>query len=244
MYNGQVLTNKIETLLSCFATALLLSATVIAEDTDQPATKQSQTLPHSTVAIRCDSVATAGDKFVVGLVFSDTTMPVAGFNLNIEYDRGALVFDSATLGSLTAGEWEYFSSRSGLIDRSDSGSTAGFIRLVALADQQDAENKTPKPRSLVGPGELVQIYFYVSERKEYQGGSTFLRFIWTKCDDNSFSDKSGTKLYLSRDVYDATGKRPANGVDKYAGAANNCLSSRRNPPVRMFDFRSAATVIK
>jgi|GEM_PF-2595039 len=238
-----MLTDKIETLLSCFATALL-SVTLIAEGTDQPAAKQSQTLPHGTVAIRCDSVATAGGEFRVGLVFSDTTMPVAGFNLNIEYDRGALVFDSATLGSLTTGEWEYFGSRSGLIDRSDSGSAAGFIRLVALADQQDAENKTPKPRSLVGPGELVRIYFYVGERKEYQDSSTFLRFIWTKCDDNSFSDKSGIKLYVSRDVYDAMGRRLTNGVDKYAGAANNCFSSRRNPPVRMFDFHSAATVVR
>ena len=235
-----MLTTETRIQLSCLATALLLSMTLVV----QPATNQSQTLPHSTVAIRCDSVATAGSEFIVGLVFSDTTMPVAGFNLNIEYDRGPLVFDSATLGSLTSGEWEYFSSRSGLIDRSDTGSAAGFIRLVALADQQDAQNKSPKPRSLVGPGELVRIYFYASERKEYQGRSTFLRFIWTKCDDNSFSDKNGIKLYVSRDVYDATGKRLTNGVDKYAGAASNCFSSRRNTPIRVFDFRSAVTVIR
>ena len=238
-----MLTTETKILLLCLATALL-SVTLIAEGTDQPATIQSQILPHGTVAIKCDSVAKAGGEFIVGLVFSDTTIPVAGFNLNIEYDRGALVFDSATLGSLTAGEWEYFSSRSGLIDRSDSGSAAGFIRLVALADQQDAENKTPKPRSLVGPGELVRIYFYVGERKEYQDRSTFLRFIWTKCDDNSFSDKSGTKLYVSRGVFDATGKRLTNGANKYAGVADKCLSSRRNAPVRAFDFRGAATVIR
>jgi hypothetical protein len=103
-----MLTDKIETLLSCLATALLLSATPIAESTGQSATKQSQTPPQSTVVIRCDSVAKAGGEFTVGMVFSDTTMPVAGFNLNIEYDRGVLVFDSANLGSLTAGEWEYF----------------------------------------------------------------------------------------------------------------------------------------
>jgi hypothetical protein len=239
-----MLTTKIETLLLCFATALLLSVTLIAEGIDKPAAEQSQALPHSTLAIRCDSIVTAGGELIVGLVFSDTTMPVAGFNLNIEYDRGALVFDSATLGSLTAGEWEYFSSRSGLIDRSDSSSSAGFIRLVGLADQPDAENKTPKPRSLVGPGELVRIYFYVSERKEYQGAPTLLRFIWTKCDDNSFSGIGGIKLHVSRDAYDAAGKRLTNGVDKYAGAANNCFTSRKNPPVKEFDFRSAAIVIR
>jgi hypothetical protein len=239
-----MLTKKIEQLLMSFATALLLSVTLVAEGTDQPVTKQSPILPHSTVAIRCDSVAAAGGEFIVGLVLSDTTTPVAGFNVNIEYDRGALLFDSATLGSLTAGEWEYFSSRSGLMDRADSGGSAGFIRLVALADRQDTLHKTPKPRSLVGPGELVRIYFYVSERKEYRERSTLLRFIWTKCDDNSFSDKSGIKLYVSRDVYDFAGKRLTNGVDKYAGASGNCFAAKNNAPVREFDFRSAVAVIR
>jgi hypothetical protein len=239
-----MLINRIAIMLSGFATALLLSVALAAEGTDQVAAEQNQILPHGTVAIRCDSVARAGSEFVVRIAFGDTTMPVAGLNLNIEYDRGALVFDSATLGSLTAGEWEYFRSRSGLIDRSDSSSSAGFIRLMALADQPDTLHKTPKPRSLVGPGELVRIYFYASERKEYQGKPIFLRFLWAKCDDNSFSDKSGTKLYLSRDVYDATGKRLTNGVDKYAGAADRCFSSRSNAPLRVFDFCSTVVLIK
>lgn len=233
---------KIRTLLLC--SVALLSATLVADSASHQVTIPSPTILLGTVAIRCDSVATAGGEFVVGLVFNDTTMPVAGFNLNIEYDRGALVFDSAILGSLTAGEWEHFNFRSGLIDQSDSGSSAGFIRLIALADQRDLLNKAPKPRSLVGPGELVRLYFYVSDRKDYHGASTSLRFIWTKCDDNSFSDKSGIKLYLSLDVFDATGRRLANGVDKYSGAANNCFSSKRNPPVRVFNFFSAATMIR
>ena len=233
---------KIRTLLLC--SIALLSVALVADNASHQVTVPSPAILHGTLAIKSDSVASAGGEFVVGLVFSDTTMPVAGFNLNIEYDPGALVFDSATLGSLTIGEWEFFSSRSGLIERSDSGGAAGFIRLIALADQQDTLNKAPKPRSLVGPGELVRIYFYVSERKKYQGQPTLLRFLWTKCDDNSFSDKSGTKLYLSRDVYDATGKRLTNGVDKYAGAADVCISSKRNPPLRLFDFRSAITEIR
>jgi hypothetical protein len=239
-----MLTNKIKIMLFCFVTVLLFSVTLIAEGINQPTTSNSQVLPRSTLVIRCDSVARAGSEIIVGLVLSDTTLPLGGFNLYIEYDRGALVFDSATLGSLTSGEWEYFNSRSGLIDQSDSDSSAGFIRLVALADQASADNKAPKPRSLVGPGELVRIYFYVSERKEYQGAATLLRFIWTKCDDNSFSDMKGVKLYVSHDAYDAAGKRLANGVDKYAGAANKCITSKKNPPVREFDFRSAAIMIR
>lgn len=239
-----MLESKTRTAILYLAITLLLSVTLIAEGTDQPMAKQSQTLPHGTLAIRCDSIARAGGEFVVSLIFSDTTMPVAGFSLNIEYDRGALVFDSATLGSLTFGEWEYFSSRSGSSDGSDSSGVTGYIRLVALADQPDSLNKSPKPRSLVGPGELVRLYFYIGEREEYRDQPTFLRFIWTKCDDNSFSDQKGIKLYVSRDVYDATGGPLTNGVDKYAGTADNCFSSRRNAPVRALDFRSAVTVIK
>ncbi len=207
----------------------------------QPAT---ETPTSASVAIRCDSVAKGGNAFVVGIVFSDTTMPTAGFNLNIEYDRGALVFDSAALGSLTSGEWEYFVSRSGLVDPSDTGGIAGFVRLVALADQPDTLNRKPKPRSLVGPGELARIYFYVSERKDYLGRSTSLRFIWTKCDDNSFSDPKGIKLFVSHDVYDAAGERPGEGIEKYTGIAARCFSSRRNPPQRVIDFHNAVVTVR
>ena len=197
----------------------------------------------SSIRIKCDSVVLAGSEIVMGIVFADTSEPVGGFNLAIEYDRGALVFDSATLGKLTQGEWEYFSSRSGLQNPADSTSSLSFIRMIAIADQQDNANKTPNPRSLVGPGEIVRLHFYVGERKEYNSKETLVRFIWTKCDDNSFSDKTGNHLYVSLNVSDADGKQLPSGADKYSGVKKSCFSSRRNPPEQRFNFTSAKMLI-
>lgn len=199
------------------------------------------------VAIVADSVVRPGTPLTVAIVFTDTTVAVAGFNFYIEYDRGALVFDSAVLGGLTQGEWEYFTTRSGLLNPTDSGSASAYIRLLAIADAEDAQKRSPKPRSLVGPGELVKLFLYASDRSDYQNQSTYLRFIWGKCDDNSFSDKSGNKLYLSRDVRDSEGRILATGFDKYSGAKPACFVARPNRPntaQRVFDFRSVGIVIR
>jgi hypothetical protein len=196
------------------------------------------------VQMVCDSVVGQGSNIVATVVLADTSLSLAGFVLSIEYDRGALVFDSAALGSLTAGEWEYFFSKAGLADDSGSVDPHGLIRLVGLADQQDVQKRTPKPRSLVGPGELVRLYFYVAERKEHLDKATDLRFVWTKCDDNSFSDKSGVILYLSREVYAPDGKRVSGGSGKYAGASGKCFSARRNAPRKYIDFYSTQMTIR
>lgn len=196
------------------------------------------------VVLQCDSTVTRGSSFVVSVILSDTTIPLGGFNLNIAYDRKALVYDSATLGDLTAGEWEYFEARSSLPKLSDSGNTTGSIRLVSLADQQDSKNKTPKPRSLRGAGEIARIYFYASEREDIQGKTYPLSFAWNKCDDNSFSDKSGIRLFSSRAVFDPQGRRLVSGIDKNAGAPNACFSTRPNAPQRALDFRNAAVTIR
>ncbi len=229
--------------IALFALGAELSA---AQDTPQQKQPMNTTVNelHGTLIIRADSVAAPGSVIVVGVAFADTTISFAGFSLNIEYDRGALVFDSATLGSLTTGEWEYFMTNSGLLDKADSVGSPGFVRLVGLADQQDEAKRTPKPRSLVGPGEIAKLYFYVGDRAEYQGKSTWLRFAWGKCDDNSFSDPKGLRLFLCRKAYDVEGKLISSGTARYSGPSNNCFRSKRNPPERWFDFRNARILIK
>jgi hypothetical protein len=225
-----------------FGLVLFLASGIVVQT--QAAAKATDSTFSSTVVLRCDSVASGGSVLIVRVVLSDTTAALGGFNLNIAFDRTALVFDSAKLGDLTAGEWEYFDARSGLLSPSDSSSSIGFVRMVSLADQQDSRNRAPKPRSLVGPGELARLYFYVSERSQLAGATTPLFFVWTKCDDNSFSDRSGIKLYCSRDVFDPHGRRLITGLDKNAGAPNSCFSSKLNSPIRAFSFRNAAVLIK
>ena len=226
------------------ALMMLRFAAVMAVSDTSRTDKQAEPTLYGTVVIKCGSIVAPGSEIVVSIAFPDTTTRVAGFNLLIQYDRGALVFDSGSLGAMTAGAWEYFKATSGLLANSDSGSSAGFIRLVALADQYDEQKKSPEIGSLVGPGELVRLYFYVSERKEYLGKKSYLTFLWVKCDDNTFSDQSGLKLYASRDVYNSSGRRLVSGADKFSGAPSKCISSRKNAPQRSFDFHSGAMVIR
>lgn len=227
---------------------LLLALTVTADDTLQNPTDKTVQVDakpfFASVRLRADSVIAPGSEFAVSILLSDTTQPVGGFNLLIEYDFGALVFDSALRGDLTHGEWEYFAVRSDLLDKTEEADHRAFVRLVGIADSNDPENKTPSPRSLVGPGELVRLYFYATDHSDYYGKPTSLRFRWDKCDDNSFSDLSGNRLYLSRYVFDYDGKIISDSVGIYSGSPSRCVTRSISPPIRAFDFCSAKFVIR
>lgn len=192
--------------------------------------------------LRGDSVVTAGGEFTVSLYLTDSLRIVGGFNFYIEYDYGALVLDSAVLGSHVAKQWEYFTSRSGRIEDSDTGSAKGFVRLVAIADSHDSANAHPNPASLKGPGEFVKLHFYASEHKKYAGQLTTLRFLWSKCSDNSFSDPSGNKLMVASTVVDHLGN--AETLPEYSGPDSTCFRSRHNTPTREFELRNHAFRIK
>ena len=194
------------------------------------------------VELRGDTVVAAGSSFAVSLYLTDSMRTVGGFDIMFEFDFGALVFDSAALGAHTAGQWEYFTSRSALLAPNDTGSTAAFIRLLAIADNQDAANKHPKAESLVGPGEIARIYLYASERKEYQGKSTALRFLWNKCSDNTISDLSGNQLLLAARVTRGDGKVVTE--ERYSGPAKSCLRTGYNAPLPVFQFVNQSILIK
>ncbi len=189
-------------------------------------------VPLANLWLVADSVVNSGEQMVVSLKITDSTAALGGFNFYIEFDDQAFVFDSATFGSLTAGNWEYLTARSGRMPAADSTSRSAFLRLVAIADQQDVKNHTPTPRSLVGPGELLKIYFYVSDRLQYRGETLPIRFYWGKCDDNTISDKSGHQLFAARSVI---GVNEADDVP-FHGPMGNCFSQRHNAPKRVIDF--------
>ena len=157
-----------------------------------------------------------------------------------------LVFDSASLGKLTKGEWEYFNSKAIPHKSTDTSSTLSSIRLVAIANSSDPDNKFPSARSQVGPGELARLYFYVGEKKSFHGKNTQLNFLWTKCDDNSFCDETGNNLYLSHKVISAEGADLKSPSDPHAGASAKCFQkrpNRPNPTARIFDFRDVKILI-
>ncbi|MFH2054999.1 MAG: hypothetical protein ABIJ61_03490 [bacterium] len=172
----------------------------------------------------------AGAEFALGVFCADTTLPLGGFNLLIEYDFGDLVLDSATLGSLTTGEWEYFDISTGFVNREDEADLRTWLRLVAIADSH-AESKHPSARSLVGPGELARLYFFATDA--LAADSTGLRFFWRDCGDNSFSDLSGNKLLLAVE----TDSVRIDGMS-YRGVDPECYDNRRNPPLPVISFRN------
>ncbi|MGB5106004.1 MAG: hypothetical protein WBP42_04740, partial [Candidatus Zixiibacteriota bacterium] len=170
-----------------------------------------------TVELRGDSAVAGGGTFTVSIFLTDSSKTIGGFDFLIEFDNGAIVFDSATYGAHTAGQWEYFTSRSALLAPENSTSTAAFMRVLGIADNQDAAKKHPDPKSLVGPGELVRLYLYATDRKEYVGKVSELRFLWNKCSDNSISDLTGNQLLLAAKVTDASGILIT--AERYAGPA-------------------------
>lgn len=186
------------------------------------------------VALRGDTAVAPGAAFEISIYLTDSTTVVGGFNLLIEFDYGALVLDSVVLGKHTSGQWEYFTFRSALLDPKDEKSTAAYIRLLAIADNQDAGNKHPDSSSLVGPGEIARLHLYSTERQDYQGKTTELRFLWEKCADNTFSDKSGNRLMLAASVIGRDGKVVT--AERYRGPATSCFASRYNPPTRSFTY--------
>lgn len=221
--------SKVTRLVSSLFLLLSIASALPALGADQP-TKFGR------IELRADSTIVPGAPFTLSIYLTDTTILLGGFDLLLEFDFGALVLDSATLGQHTAGQWEYFTSRSDLQKPQDSASTAGFVRLLAIADNQDAANKHPDPLSLKGPGEIVRLHFYASDRKEFRGVTTNLRFLWNKCSDNSISDQSGNQLYLADRVVGDDGQSIT--LEHYSGPGAKCLSTGRNAPVKAFGFKN------
>lgn len=220
-------------MLLTLLTALLLTGVPADSlnpiDTTQP--------PIGSVILKADSAITPGDTFTVSLALADSTVQVAGFNFLIEFDYGALVFDSATFGKLTQGEWEYFQCRPDLSEQKDTTDPRGYLRLVGIADMYDVEG-SPSPCSMVGPGELVRLFFYAADKLADKKQAVELKFYWQKCGDNSVSDASGNRLYLSHEVFDGDGVLLESGPVEYLGASADCFISTVNPPAKAFDFHN------
>ena len=208
----------------CFCLWLTLAASSAGQN--EPAAQ-----PTFGVELRSDSKSLfAESEIAVGVWVVDTTPALGGFSLLVEYDFGAVVFDSATLGELTQGQWEFLDIGSGLLNPDDKSDLRAFVRLVAIADSH-GDPAHPSERSLVGPGGLATLFFYLGEIRA--GDSTRVQFVWRGCGDNSFSDKSGNKLMCARAAPVAV-----KDTLSYEGPAGDCFDSVRNPPQQIVKFYS------
>lgn len=230
-------------MLRILTTILLLLHPLYAQQQEQSSEVDSTQLPVSTIRLLADSIVVPGDTFSVSVSLCDTSVELGGFNLLIEYDYGDLVLDSATQGELTAGSWEYFEYRHDPLYPEDPQDTRAYLRLVSIADMHHIEGH-PDSASIVGPGELVRISFYVADRLADTEKRLQLRFLWQQCGDNSLADKSGNRLFLARHLFAAGGTLLKKDSSEYSGPAVECFTSAINPPLPLFDFQNLEIVAR
>lgn len=127
----------------------------------------------------------------------ETNDAIAGFDLLLKYDVSALTFINATIAGSAISAWEYFTYRV------VSGSQ-GLLRLVGIADINNGPNHPPAS-SLRPDGVLVYIEYQIANNQNLGDVFIPISFIWYDCGDNTFSDVSGTILFMDSRIYNAEG---------------------------------------
>jgi hypothetical protein len=127
---------------------------------------------------------------------------IGGFDFLITYDASILAFQSAMPGDLIDTEFEYFTYRFGPFGNCDGGCPSGMLRVVAL---RESNNGILNPNHVSGPGELVELYFMVSNDRTYECQFVPVQFYWYDCGDNTIASENGNWLYLGQDVYSFEG---------------------------------------
>lgn len=164
---------------------------------------------------------------------SDPDIPngscVGGFDFLFAYDPTCLSFQKATPGSfLTGCEWEFFTYRFGPMGNCGNGCPSGFVRVIALADINDAAQHHPRGGdcSTGNAGQWVCLYFEVTRDRNFQNTCCPIRWWFWDCSDNTISDCSGNQLWTVDSVYNAEGVGLDLAIEYGLGVdVSNCVSS-------------------
>ncbi len=173
-----------------------------------------------------------GDSVTLGVNYlpGAASEPLGGFDLLLRYDRSVLQFMGAAPGALyDTCAWEYFTYRA------DSAGADGLVRVVALADVNDAHS--PLCYDL-GAGTLADLTFDIPFDSALFGVETDLEWYWADCGDNVLANVAGDTLFFSSDVHNADGFpiTADSALPGIWGAPNSCLSGGGG--VRAVDFFS------
>ncbi len=128
-------------------------------------------------------------------ILIESNQPMGGFDLLINFDASAMMFQTATIDGTAIEEWEYFQYRLGS-DDCGIGCPPGLVGFVAIADINDALNQHPPPSALTPNGVLISTTFLVANNQNLGGFYLPINFIWYSCGDNGISDPSGDNLYV------------------------------------------------
>jgi hypothetical protein len=178
--------------------------------------------------------------------------PIAGYDLLIQYDPTGLVVNDVVEGDFfTAGGWEYFTYRFGPYGNCGSACPSGFLRIVALAEQNDGANHPEYfDNSVHGETQLAEITFLVTDDRTFECQYLPIRFTWYDCADNALSSVTGDTLLISRWVYDYVGSGGMDTYERidmlgdgtlptwYGAPAPLCDVSDKGYPMRHVNFRN------
>jgi hypothetical protein len=153
--------------------------------------------------------------------------PIGGFDFLIQYDNSVLTFMKADPGLfIDSCGWEYFTYRTGPFGNCGSACPSGMVRIVGLADYNTGTNHPRCFSNDAGVTEVANFTFLVSNDRTYECMFVPIRFIWIDCGDNTVSDVDGTRLFLSRRVYDYYGDM---GADSYVEITDTNLTEPFTP---------------
>jgi hypothetical protein len=173
---------------------------------------------------------------------------IGGFNFLIAYDASALAFmgadidSSALYGPLPDCAWEYFTYRYGPFGNCGNACPTGQVRVVGIAETNNGPNH---PECFIKPVPyiLFSLNFLVSNDRTLNCMFVPIRFFWIECGDNTMSDKTGERLFISCTVKDfdylftgVTDIGPATTMPTFLGAPPECETSDKVDVERAIDF--------
>ncbi|MBU8934414.1 MAG: hypothetical protein KOO62_10455 [candidate division Zixibacteria bacterium] len=217
-------------------TPILLLMLILSAGLSQPAQATS-------VRIQNIEDVPLGQNVQITIDFEDVDpgQLLVGFDLLLAYDYSGLsLLDIAQGQMLTDCEWEYFSFRAGPdANCGDSTCPDGVVRIVAMAD---IANGPIHPSCYAeNPGQLAVLTFRTTNNPTYACYYLPIRFYWTDCGDNSFSNLAGDSLLISDRVIDVTEMDITEESDfpTFFGAPSECLSAPT--VIRGIDYYNGGT---
>lgn len=153
---------------------------------------------------------------------------VSGFNFLLAYDPVCLTLQKVEPGQfLKDCQWEFFTYRFGPLGNCGGGCPSEFIRVVALADLNDARQYHPPPAcSRRNSGQWVCLFFELTRDRTFENICCPIRWWFRDCTDNTISDSTGNVLWTVDSVYNAEGV-PLDLATEYGSGVDvsNCVSS-------------------
>lgn len=136
---------------------------------------------------------------------------MGGFDLLITYDASALTFMEAnTVNSELYNDcdWEYFEYRFGPFGNCGNGCPSGMVRIVGMAETNNGADH-PACNNFSADSVAFTMKFLVSNDRTLNCSYVPIRFFWYDCGDNTVSNEDGSKLSISKAVYDYSGILPS-----------------------------------